>query len=99
MVFPRLFDYLFDIFLDYNGVILYNSEKTGPSGDMVSLALVDGIPEFRYILGSGSAVVIRGDTPLTLNEWHKIKIIRSRKDGLYKINSISIYIIGLLSTY
>lgn len=75
--------YLFAIFSDYNGVILYNSEKAGPSGDMVSLALVDGIPEFRYILGSGSAVIIRGDTPLTLDEWHTIKIIRSRKDGLF----------------
>lgn len=42
---------------DSNGVIFYNGQKTDGKGDFISLALNDGILEFRYDLGKGPAVI------------------------------------------
>ncbi|XP_077302363.1 basement membrane-specific heparan sulfate proteoglycan core protein-like [Arctopsyche grandis] len=72
--------------LGQNGIILYNSQKSGrDSGDYVSLALVNGIPEFKYSLGSGVAS-ISGDQALSMNEWHNLKISRNEKDGFLYVD-------------
>lgn len=42
---------------DSNGVIFYNGQRTDGKGDFISLALNDGILEFRYDLGKGPAVI------------------------------------------
>ncbi len=63
-----------------NGMILYNGQSE-QGGDFVSFGLNDnGIPEFRFNLGSGTAV-ISGSKPLALNEWHTVKIVRNRRNG------------------
>ncbi|XP_064212839.1 basement membrane-specific heparan sulfate proteoglycan core protein [Tribolium castaneum] len=62
-----------------DGLLLYNGDKgSDRNGDFISLALVNGVPEFRFNLGGGVATVT-ADRPVTLNEWHTIKIIRYRK--------------------
>lgn len=42
---------------DSNGMIFYNGQKNDRKGDFISLALNDGILEFRYDLGKGPAVI------------------------------------------
>ncbi|XP_043503640.1 basement membrane-specific heparan sulfate proteoglycan core protein isoform X1 [Polistes fuscatus] len=64
---------------NYDGIILYNAELNNGSGDFILLSLVGGLPQFKFDFGSGSAV-ISGDTPITLSEWHTIKIQRVRRE-------------------
>lgn len=40
-----------------SGLLLYNGQKTDGKGDFVSLALHNGLLEFRYDLGKGAAVI------------------------------------------
>lgn len=56
-----------------NGLVLYNSEKQGRTGDFIALQLVDGVPQFNMETGNGP-IVVRGDRPLQLNTWHTIRI-------------------------
>ncbi|XP_024936745.1 basement membrane-specific heparan sulfate proteoglycan core protein [Cephus cinctus] len=63
-----------------DGIILYNDEKGDGKGDFLILSLVNGYPEFRFYLGSGRAR-IRADKPITLGQWHTIKLQRDRKEG------------------
>lgn len=42
---------------DSNGVIFYNGQKSDGKGDFISLALNNGILEFRYDLGKGPAII------------------------------------------
>jgi len=39
-------------------VILYGSQSSAPTGDYLSLNLVDGVLQLRYDLGSGSANIV-----------------------------------------
>ncbi|RLU19726.1 hypothetical protein DMN91_008283 [Ooceraea biroi] len=64
----------------YDGILLYNGESSHGDGDFIVLSLVNGYPQFKFNLGSGPAV-IRADRPVTLSEWHTIKIQRNRKEG------------------
>ncbi|XP_044579347.1 basement membrane-specific heparan sulfate proteoglycan core protein isoform X6 [Cotesia glomerata] len=64
----------------YDGTILYNAESPDGTGDLVSLLLNDGYPEFRFDLGSGTAT-IRSNKSISLDEWHTIKLHRTRKDS------------------
>ena len=66
------------------GLILYNGEARGGGGDFVSIGLRNGIPEFRFDMGSGPAV-IRG-TPVSMGQWHTIQVSRQKKNG--KVRSI-----------
>ncbi|KAI4497448.1 hypothetical protein M0802_007459 [Mischocyttarus mexicanus] len=63
----------------YDGIILYNAELNNGSGDFILLSLTGGFPQFRFDFGSGSAV-ISGDAPLTLGQWHTIKLQRVRRE-------------------
>ncbi|XP_035741557.1 basement membrane-specific heparan sulfate proteoglycan core protein-like isoform X31 [Vespa mandarinia] len=64
---------------NYEGIILYNAESNHGSGDFILLSLVGGYPQFKFDLGSGSAV-ISADKSITLGQWHTIKIQRVRKE-------------------
>ncbi|XP_076237238.1 basement membrane-specific heparan sulfate proteoglycan core protein-like isoform X3 [Calliopsis andreniformis] len=64
----------------YDGIILYNDESSRGNGDFILLSLVRGYPQFSFDLGSGPAI-IRADRPISLSEWHTIKIQRNRKEG------------------
>lgn len=55
---------------DSNGVIFYNGQKSDGKGDFISLALNNGILEFRYDLGKGPAI-IRWVRRVEENFWNK----------------------------
>ncbi|XP_043603055.1 basement membrane-specific heparan sulfate proteoglycan core protein isoform X21 [Bombus pyrosoma] len=64
----------------YDGIILYNDESNRGNGDFIMLSLVRGYPQFSFDLGSGPTM-IRAEKPVTLGEWHTIKLQRHRKEG------------------
>ncbi|XP_050052982.1 basement membrane-specific heparan sulfate proteoglycan core protein-like isoform X1 [Aphis gossypii] len=68
-----------------DGLILYNGQKPGGSGDFFSFGLRDGVPEFRFDVGSGAAI-IKATEPVTLNEWHIAKLERVKKHGTMYID-------------
>ncbi|XP_053339274.1 agrin [Clarias gariepinus] len=70
---------------DSNGVIFYNGQRTDGKGDFISLALNDGILEFRYDLGKGPAV-IRSKQKLKLNVWNTVNLERANRKGEITIN-------------
>ncbi|XP_037299981.1 basement membrane-specific heparan sulfate proteoglycan core protein isoform X7 [Manduca sexta] len=61
---------------DRDGLILYNSQNAGRTGDFIALSLMDGIPRFSMDSGAGS-ISVEGDRPLVLNAWHTIRISRT----------------------
>ena len=62
------------------GLLLYNGGQ-----DFIAIVLRDGVPEFRYNLGSGTAI-IRGSSPLALNQWHRIEAERMGQTGQLVVN-------------
>lgn len=62
---------------DPDGMIFYNGQRSDSKGDFISLALKDGILEFRYDLGKGPAIIRYGETNTqdTCNAKCQIKII------------------------
>uniref|UniRef100_A0A668A9S5 Agrin n=1 Tax=Myripristis murdjan TaxID=586833 RepID=A0A668A9S5_9TELE len=70
---------------DSNGVIFYNGQKTDGKGDFISLALNEGILEFRYDLGKGPAV-IRSKERIQLNVWNTVNLERSNRKGEIMVN-------------
>ncbi|XP_062132511.1 uncharacterized protein LOC133843116 isoform X2 [Drosophila sulfurigaster albostrigata] len=66
-----------------DGLILYS----GPEhrGDFIALYLHDGFVEFAFDLGSGPAVV-RSEYSLSLGQWHTIKISRTARLAVLKID-------------
>lgn len=63
-----------------SGLILYNGQKKDGNGDFVSLGLNNSYVEFKFDVGSGTAI-IRNDRPLTLGQWHTVNVTRTRKEG------------------
>ena len=63
-----------------DGLLLYNGGL-----DFIAVVLRDGVPEFRYNLGSGTAI-IRGSSPLALNQWHRIEVERMGQTGQLVVN-------------
>lgn len=62
-----------------NGLILYNGHKGNDrTGDFISLALVNSVPEFKYNLGH-STTTVKADKPIAKREWHTVKIVRNKK--------------------
>ncbi|XP_063741777.1 agrin isoform X2 [Eleginops maclovinus] len=68
-----------------NGLIFYNGQKSDGKGDFISLSLNEGILEFRYDLGKGSAT-IRSKEPIQLNVWNTINLERSNRKGEIMVN-------------
>lgn len=64
-----------------DGLILYNGHRGAAAGsDFISLSLNNGVPEFRIITGKPLTVVKANDS-ITMNEWHTIKVSRTKKNG------------------
>ncbi|KAJ0183614.1 hypothetical protein K1T71_000037 [Dendrolimus kikuchii] len=61
---------------DSNGLILYNSQNQGRTGDYLALQLIDGVPQFIVDTGTGP-LEVKGDHPLQLNTWHTIRLSKS----------------------
>ncbi|XP_070153239.1 basement membrane-specific heparan sulfate proteoglycan core protein isoform X5 [Polyergus mexicanus] len=75
---------------NYDGILLYNAESVHGNDDFIALSLVNGYPQFKFNLGSGPAVV-RADKPVTLSDWHTIKIQRNRKEATMLVDGESSY--------
>lgn len=63
-----------------DGLLLYNGQHTQTNGDFVCFGLSGAVPEFRFDVGSGPAI-IRGKNPLELNKWHTVHLRREKKNG------------------
>ncbi|RZB41729.1 basement membrane-specific heparan sulfate proteoglycan core protein, partial [Asbolus verrucosus] len=75
-----------------DGLILYNGNKGNDrSGDFISLSLVNGVPEFRYMLGH-AVTVVKADHPVSLNQWHTVKVIRHKKKVTMFVDGASPYV-------
>lgn len=92
MTFPKLEDsYMrFNIEITFkpekpDGLILYNGQFRN-GGDYVALSLNNGYPEFRFDFGN-EPTVLRADEPITMGEWHTVKINRIRKDGFMVVDN------------
>ncbi|XP_066260113.1 basement membrane-specific heparan sulfate proteoglycan core protein isoform X1 [Euwallacea similis] len=64
-----------------HGLILYNGNRDNDrDGDFISLALDNGVPEFRFNLGPGTpTTAVRGNKSVADREWHTIKVVRNKK--------------------
>ncbi|XP_026579671.1 basement membrane-specific heparan sulfate proteoglycan core protein-like, partial [Pseudonaja textilis] len=71
--------------LSPNGLVLFNGGDGSPVADFVSLNMANGHLEFRYELGSGTAV-LRSHKPLALGQWHKVAAERLNKDGTLQVD-------------
>ncbi|XP_061457671.1 basement membrane-specific heparan sulfate proteoglycan core protein isoform X5 [Rhineura floridana] len=71
--------------LSPDGLILFSGGDGSPVADFVSLNMVHGHLEFRYELGSGTAI-LQSTKPLELEQWHKITAERLNKDGTLQVN-------------
>ncbi|XP_046669711.1 basement membrane-specific heparan sulfate proteoglycan core protein isoform X9 [Homalodisca vitripennis] len=74
----------------HNGLILYNGQQYGGAGDFISFGLRDGIPEFRFDVGSGVGLV-RGSQPLSLGNWHTVHLNRVKKEGSMYVDEHQYY--------
>ncbi|XP_026842464.1 pikachurin [Drosophila persimilis] len=66
-----------------DGLILYSGPEQ--RGDFIALYLNDGFVEFAFDLGSGPAVV-RSEYSLSMGQWHTIKISRTARLAVLKID-------------
>ncbi|XP_039223672.1 basement membrane-specific heparan sulfate proteoglycan core protein isoform X11 [Crotalus tigris] len=71
--------------LSPNGLLLFNGGDGSPVADFVALNMANGHLEFRYELGSGTAV-LRSHKPLALGQWHKVAAERLNKDGTLQVD-------------
>ncbi|XP_044277194.1 LOW QUALITY PROTEIN: basement membrane-specific heparan sulfate proteoglycan core protein [Varanus komodoensis] len=71
--------------LSPNGLVLFSGGDGAPVADFVSLSVAGGHVEFRYELGSGTAV-LRSARPLRLGQWHKVTAERLNKDGALRVD-------------
>lgn len=69
----------------YNGQKPNNHNKPGSSDDFFSFGLRNGVPEFRFDVGSGAAIITASE-PVTLNEWHTARLEREKKHGFMYID-------------
>ncbi|KFB44373.1 AGAP005165-PA-like protein [Anopheles sinensis] len=68
-----------------DGLLLYSGHHE--YGDYISLCLNMGYAEFTYDLGSGPATV-RSEFPLTMGQWHTIKVSRTSRLAVLKIDQL-----------
>ncbi|KAG8131158.1 hypothetical protein E2320_017767 [Naja naja] len=66
-----------------NGVLLYSYDTS--SKDFLSICIVDSYVEFRFDCGSGTAI-IRSEDPISLNQWHELKVSRTAKNGILQVD-------------
>ncbi|XP_058065803.1 uncharacterized protein LOC131215432 [Anopheles bellator] len=68
-----------------DGLLLYSGHHE--YGDYISLCLNMGFVEFTYDLGSGPATV-RSEFSLTMGQWHTIKVSRTSRLAVLKIDQL-----------
>ncbi|XP_062708922.1 uncharacterized protein LOC109430547 [Aedes albopictus] len=68
-----------------DGLLLYSGHHE--YGDYISLCLNMGYVEFTFDLGSGPATV-RSEFPLTMGQWHTIKVSRTSRLAVLKIDQL-----------
>uniref|UniRef100_A0AAG5D5E4 Pikachurin n=1 Tax=Anopheles atroparvus TaxID=41427 RepID=A0AAG5D5E4_ANOAO len=68
-----------------DGLLLYSGHHE--YGDYISLCLNMGYVEFTYDLGSGPATV-RSEFPLNMGQWHTIKVSRTSRLAVLKIDQL-----------
>ncbi|GAB0093613.1 uncharacterized protein DMENIID0001_087780 [Sergentomyia squamirostris] len=68
-----------------DGLLLYSGHHD--YGDYISLCLNMGHVEFTFDLGSGPATV-RSELPLTMGQWHTVKISRTARLAVMKIDEL-----------
>ncbi|XP_059170575.1 basement membrane-specific heparan sulfate proteoglycan core protein-like [Physella acuta] len=73
-----------------DGLLLYNGQYSTGSGDFVCFGLQDQHPIFKFDAGSGAAT-IKGEKPLTLNQWHTVQLKRHKKNGTLVVNDEPAY--------
>ncbi|XP_058461407.1 uncharacterized protein LOC131436607 isoform X2 [Malaya genurostris] len=71
--------------LQEDGLLLYSGHHE--YGDYISLCLNMGYVEFTFDLGSGPATV-RSEFPLSMNQWHVIKVSRTSRLAVLKIDQL-----------
>ncbi|KAK6966048.1 basement membrane-specific heparan sulfate proteoglycan core protein, partial [Biomphalaria glabrata] len=74
-----------------DGLLLYNGQYPTAAGDFVCFGLQQQVPEFRFDVGSGPAI-IRGNRSLELNKWHTVHLKRSKKNGTLLVNDEPAYV-------
>ncbi|KAH9504452.1 hypothetical protein Btru_063679 [Bulinus truncatus] len=84
-----------DIMLSFHpestdGLLLYNGQYDADSGDFVCFGLQQQVPEFRFDVGSGPAI-IRGNRSLELNKWHTVHLKLNRGNGTLLVNDEPAY--------
>lgn len=67
------------------GLMLYNGYTNDRKGDFISLAMREGHIEFQFDLGTGPGV-LRSIEPVSLNEWHHLKVSRTGLQGILEID-------------
>ncbi|XP_051863567.1 basement membrane-specific heparan sulfate proteoglycan core protein isoform X15 [Drosophila albomicans] len=67
-----------------NGLLLFNGRTRG-SGGYIALSLKDRNVEFHFNFG-GKPLMVRAEQPLELNEWHTVRVHRSRRDGYIQLD-------------
>ncbi|KAH8235981.1 hypothetical protein KR032_011790, partial [Drosophila birchii] len=67
-----------------DGLLLFNGQTRG-TGDYIALSLKDRYAEFRFDFG-GKPLLVRAEEPLALNEWHTVRVHRSRRDGYIQVD-------------
>nr|XP_036233101.1 uncharacterized protein LOC106619610 [Bactrocera oleae]XP_036233105.1 uncharacterized protein LOC106619610 [Bactrocera oleae]XP_036233111.1 uncharacterized protein LOC106619610 [Bactrocera oleae]XP_036233118.1 uncharacterized protein LOC106619610 [Bactrocera oleae] len=67
-----------------DGLILYSG--SAKHGDFIALSLTGGFVEFVFDLGSGPAVV-RSEYPLSIGQWHTLKVSRTARLAVLKIDT------------
>lgn len=82
----------FEIRIDFkpthpDGLLLFSSERNvnGGVGDFFSVALSNGIVQFRFNCGSGTGL-IQSKSAVTMDTWHVVKIQREDLTGSLKVD-------------
>ena len=65
----------------------FSSSFTSKGSDFISLSLNDSFIEFRFDLGTGSAV-LRSRRRISLGKWHSVLIARSGKTGTLRVDGV-----------
>ncbi|KAF2367998.1 Laminin G domain [Trinorchestia longiramus] len=68
-----------------DGLILYNSRHDELTGDYVAFGLQDGYAVYQFDVGAGT-LSLTSDAPLTIGEWHSVKLSRNRKNGRMSVD-------------
>ncbi|KAG8429022.1 hypothetical protein GDO86_018524, partial [Hymenochirus boettgeri] len=67
-----------------DGSILYSYDTN--SKDFLSINMVNSYVAFRFDCGSGTAV-IRTEKPITLGQWHELRVSRTAKRGILQVDN------------